>query len=194
MGEFPTSDLRYWVGFNLVPGIGPARLRALLDHFHDLGRAWEAPAGELREVGLDRRSIGSLLDARRSIDLERELRRIDDSEVTLLTWEDPRYPRLLQKIENPPPLLYMKGSLDDSDEWALAVVGTRRASAYGREAARRLVTPLAQAGVTIVSGMALGVDGEAHEAALDAGGRTLAVMGCGVDVIYPPEHLSLIHI
>lgn len=182
---------RYWLGFNRVPGVGPARMRALLDHFGNVKDAWEAPASELQEVGLDRRTIANLMAAREHMNLDREMERVEENGALIITWEDPRYPRLLQKIENPPPVLYVKGSLQDSDEWALAVVGTRRASSYGREATRRLVMPLARAGLTIVSGLALGIDGEAHEAALDAGGRTIGVLGCGVDIIYPPEHRRL---
>lgn len=185
------EHLRYWLAFNMVPGIGPARLRALLDHFHDLETAWEAPERELREAGLDQRSIQSLQSARGTLDLDRELRRVEAQGITILTWDDPRYPRLLLKIDSPSPVLYVRGELTEADEWALAVVGTRRASSYGREATRRLVTPLAQLGVTIVSGLALGIDGEAHKAALDAGGRTIAVLACGVDIIYPPEHRRL---
>ena len=186
------AHLRYWLGFNMVPGIGPARLRALLDHFDgDLESAWTAPEHELREAGLDRRSIQSLFSERHTLDLDRELRLVEAADISIFTWDDPGYPRLLRKIDSSPPVLYVRGCLDEADEWALAVVGTRRASSYGREAARRLVTPLAQLGVTIVSGLALGIDGEAHQAALDAGGRTLAVLACGVDVIYPPEHRRL---
>ncbi len=185
------DDLRYWVGFNRVAGIGPARLRALLDHFGDIGRAWEATPAEWREIGLDRRSIQNLLTARQELDLDRETQRVEDAELLALTWNDPRYPRLLLQIENPPPLLYVRGNLEEADDWALAVIGTRRASAYGREVTRRLAGELATAGLTIVSGLALGIDGEAHTAALDAGGRTLAVLGSGADIIYPPEHRRL---
>ena len=186
------AHLRYWLGFNMVPGIGPARLRALLDHFGgDLQSAWEAPASELREAGLDRRSIQSFLSVRGTLDLDRELRLVDEAGISILTWDNPAYPRLLRKIDSSPPVLYMRGRLDEADEWALAVVGTRQASSYGRESTRRLVTPLVQLGVTVVSGLALGIDGEAHLAALEAGGRTLAVLASGVDVIYPPEHRRL---
>ena len=185
------GDLRYWLGFNMVPGVGPARLRALLDHFHDLALAWEAPATELREAGLDQRSIANLREARAALDLDRELERIAGLGITILTWEDPRYPRLLQRIDGPPPVLYVRGEITAADEWALAVVGTRRASSYGRESTRRLVGPLARLGVTIVSGLALGIDGEAHKAALEAGGRTLAVLASGLDIIYPAEHRRL---
>jgi DNA processing protein len=185
------SDLRYWVGFNIVRGIGPLRLRALLDYFGDVERAWHGPVEALQNAGLDRRSLENLLTARANLDLERELERIAEAGAQVLTWESSLYPRLLLEIPAPPPVLYVKGELTAEDAWAVAVVGTRRASPYGREAARQLSAALARSGITIVSGLARGIDGEAHRAALQAGGRTIAVLGCGVDQIYPPEHRKL---
>jgi DNA processing protein len=190
MSERKRED-RYWVGFNIVRGIGPVRLRALLDYFGDVERAWHAPSQELRSAGLDRRSIESLLAARSAVNLDQELERIKDAGVCVLTWQSPGYPRLLLEIHDPPPVLYVKGSIMENDAWAVAVVGTRRASSYGREVTRQLAASLARNGITVVSGMARGIDGEAHRAALEAGGRTIAVLGCGVDVIYPPEHRDL---
>lgn len=181
----------YYVGFNLVRGIGPARLRALLDTFGDVERAWHAPADALRLAGLDRRSLENLLATRAKVDLDREVRRLAAAGVRVLTWDDPDYPQLLSEIPDPPPVLYIRGQLEADDAWAVAVVGTRRASVYGREVTRRLVAALAQSGVTIVSGLARGIDGVAHRAALEAGGRTIAVLGCGVDQVYPPEHRDL---
>lgn len=185
------NDLRYWVGFNIVRGIGPARLRALLDCFGNVERAWHAPSGGLRRAGLDRRSLENLLAARSTLDLDRELERVAAIDAHVLTWESPNYPRLLREISAPPPLLYVRGTITEDDAWAVAVVGTRRASAYGREVTRRLSSALARSGITIVSGLARGIDGEAHRAALEAGGRTIAVLGCGIDRVYPPEHRKL---
>ncbi len=185
------QDLRYWIGFNRVQGIGAARLRALLDHFGALEAAWKAPADALRYAGLDRRSLANLLKARNELDLDKELRRLDQFRVQVLTWDDPDYPRNLQEIYNPPPVLYVRGQIDKRDEWAVAVVGTRRASVYGKEAARAMGSGLAQAGVTVVSGLALGIDSVAHRACLDAGGRTIAVLGSGVDVVYPSQNRHL---
>ncbi len=185
------GNLRYWIGFNIVRGIGPVRLRALLDYFGDIERAWHAPGDELHRAGLDRRSLENLLAARATLDLEREVKRVTAAGAQVLTWESPDYPRLLREISDPPPVLYVKGTLTEEDAWAIAVVGTRRASAYGREVTRRLVTVLARSGITIVSGLARGIDAEAHRAALEAGGRTIAVLGCGVDQVYPPEHRKL---
>ncbi len=185
------DQTRYWLGFNLVRGIGPARLRRLLDYFGDVAAAWEAPAGELQATGLDRRSLENLLAVRRQVDLDQLVQRVAALGVQALTWATPAYPGNLLNIAAPPPVLFAKGSLAEADQWAVALVGTRRATAYGREMARELAAGLAASGVTVVSGLARGIDAAAHRAALDAGGRTIAVLGCGVDVVYPPEHRDL---
>jgi len=185
------DERAYWLGFHMVPGVGPARFRLLLQAFGSMSAAWEAPADSLREAGLDRRTVEQIVSARRRLDLERECERLAERGITLLTWDDPQYPRLLRAVDSAPPVLFVQGELTPADEWALAVVGTRYATGYGREVTRRLVMPLAKMGVTIVSGLALGIDGEAHRAALDAGGRTIAVLACGLDQIYPPEHRRL---
>ncbi|MGH2522161.1 MAG: DNA-processing protein DprA [Anaerolineales bacterium] len=184
-------DLRYWIGFNLVRGIGPAKIRRLLDHFGDLALAWSAVPGDLHEAGLDRRSLENLVAARSAVDLDRVLQRIEQLGVHVLTWDAPDYPRNLLNIPQSPPVLYVKGSLIPADEWAVALVGTRRASSYGRETARDLASSLAASGVTVVSGLARGIDAVAHKAALDAGGRTIAVLGSGLDRLYPSEHALL---
>lgn len=184
-------DIRYWIGFNKVSGIGAARLRALLDYFGDLEVAWRAHAHDLKQAGLDRRSITNLVQARERLDLEAEVERVHKAGIQLLTWDDKGYPPNLRQIYNAPPVLYIRGQLQDQDEWAVAIVGTRRASVYGKEAARMFGAGLARAGVTIVSGLARGIDTIAHQACLDAGGRTLAVLGSGVDVIYPSGNARL---
>ena len=185
------KDARYWLGFNIVRGIGPMRFRALLDHFGSAERAWRASSDALRSAGLDRRSLANLLEARSRLDLDRELGRVAAINARLLTWQSAEYPRLLREISDAPPVLYVKGQLTEEDEWAIAVVGTRRSSAYGRQVTRRLTATLARSGLTIVSGLARGIDAEAHGAALDAGGRTIAVLGCGIDQVYPPENRKL---
>lgn len=185
------DDLAYWVGFNKVMGIGPARLRALLDYFGDIASAWQADPGDLVQAGLDRRSLANLLAARKSLDLERELKLLEQQRVTVLTWESQDYPRNLHSVHDAPPVLYVLGHLLPEDDWAVAIVGTRQASVYGKEATRRLAGDLARNGVTVVSGLAAGIDAVAHQAALDAGGRTLAVLGSGVDIIYPEQNRRL---
>jgi DNA processing protein len=185
------QDLRYWLGFNLVQGIGPVRLRALVEAFGDIESAWHAPVSALRSVNLDRRALSNLLKVRREADLDRELRRVKELGARMLTWESPDYPFLLGEIADPPPVVYVRGEIQPGDEWAVAIVGTRKATSYGREVARRLAGELARNGVTIVSGLARGIDGISHAAALEAGGRTIAVLGSGVDYIYPAEHRKL---
>jgi len=185
------SDLRYWLGFNLVSGIGPSGIRALLSHFGDLELAWKSNAATLRAVGLRRNGIEQLVSQRAKIDLDGELARVRDEGLQILTWDDDGYPSLLRSIDQPPPLLYVRGSILPDDDFAVAVVGTRKCKDYGMEITRRLTGGLVANGVTIVSGLALGIDGVAHGAALDAGGRTLAVFGCGLDTIYPARHRDL---
>ncbi len=185
------EERKYWVGFNMVQGIGPARVRALLDYFGTLRDAWQASPTELRAAGLDRRSLANLLRARERIDLDVEMARLRKANVQVITWQDEDYPRRLRQIYNPPPVLYVLGSLLPQDEWAVAVVGTRRPTDYGREAARVLASDLARQGITVVSGLALGIDGVAHQAALDAGGRTIAVLGSGFRYLYPYQHRDL---
>ena len=185
------EDLEYWIGFNIVQGIGPAKVRVLLNHFGDLETSWRASAAELKRAGLDRRAIKNLLTTRARISLDEEVEKIARKGATVLTWDDPGYPSLLRQIHHPPPVLYVKGEIRSEDEWAVAVVGTRRATVYGREAARHIAGDLARSGVTIVSGLARGIDAEAHKVALEARGRTIAVLGCGIDIVYPPEHVRL---
>lgn len=185
------EDLRYWLGFNLVRGIGPVRLKALIDEFGDLKSAWEAPRAALDRVRLPQRALTNLLEVRQRTDLDHLLARIERLGVRILTWDSPDYPSLLTQLPDAPPVLFVRGGIIPDDEWSVAIVGTRKASVYGREVARRLAGELAQNGVTIVSGLARGIDGIAHRAALEAGGRTLAVLGSGVDVIYPAEHRKL---
>jgi DNA processing protein len=184
-------DNRYWVGFNLVKGIGAVRLQALRDHFGDLSVAWQAPLEALQAAGLSLKLAERVAQIRVQVDLEKYLAMIGSQGIQILTWEDELYPARLKEIDQPPPVLYVRGSLTAEDAWAVAVVGTRRVSAYGRQVAEELAANLAGNGVTVISGLARGVDGSAHQAALKAGGRTIAVLGCGVDRIYPPEHTQL---
>lgn len=181
----------YWVGFNLVKGIGAARLRALLQHFGDVETAWNAPAQELRLAGLGPKVIETFQQVRSSVSLERVWERMQAQGIQVFTWEDETYPRRLKEIDQPPPVLYLRGSLLPEDEWAVAIVGTRGITSYGRQVCAEIAGGLAHRGVAVVSGLARGVDAEAHKAALTAGGRTLAVLGSGVDQIYPPEHRQL---
>lgn len=185
------SDRAYWLGFHLIPSIGAARLAKLIEAFGDLETAWRASLDELRQAGITGRAARALIEYRDRIDLDREWKRVESAGARILTLADDAYPRMLREITSPPPVLYIKGELTAEDETAIGVVGTRRATRYGRDMTHRLSTGLAQAGVTVISGLARGIDGIAHTAALDTSGRTLAVLGCGVDQLYPPEHRKL---
>ncbi len=185
------SQLKYWLGFNYVSGIGPAKIQALLGYFSTLERAWGATDEQLRQIGFENRAIQSFNDVRRTFDLDDYHHRVTSSGVQVLTWESADYPELLREIPAAPPLIFVRGEFDPVDRWAVAVVGTRRLSAYGRQVTRDLVAGLARNGVTIVSGLARGIDAVAHRTALEEGGRTIAVMACGIDKVYPPEHREL---
>ncbi|TET98223.1 MAG: DNA-protecting protein DprA [Anaerolineales bacterium] len=185
------DDLRYWIGFNRIHGVGAARFNLLLEAFGDLEYAWKATASELRNAGLGQKTVQSILSNRDKIDPARELDRVYELGYSLLTIKDRNYPARLREIDLPPPLLYQYGELVDNDRLAAAIVGTRRATQYGKSVAREIAYVLAGCGVTIVSGLARGIDGIAHQAAIDAGGRTIAVLGSGLDKIYPPEHRGL---
>jgi DNA processing protein len=145
----------------------------------------------LQAAGLSPKLAGRVAQVRAGVDLDKVLARIMAQGIEIMTWDDELYPPRLKEIDQPPPVLYVRGALTTEDFWAVAVVGTRRVSAYGRQVAEELASFLASNGVTVVSGLARGVDAIAHQSALKAGGRTIAVLGCGLDRIYPPEHTQL---
>lgn len=153
--------------------------------------AWQANLADLNKAGLDRRATENLDQMRSILNLDRELEKVHSQGIELVTWRQDKYPRLLKEIANPPPLLYVRGEFVPSDEWAIAVVGTRRSTAYGRQITQELVVGLVQSSITIISGLARGIDAIAHRAALEAGGRTIAVLGSGLDIIYPAENRAL---
>jgi DNA processing protein len=185
------TERAFWVAWNRVRGVGPARFARLLEIFGAASVAWEANDRDLRATGFDEKLLAEIARQRAKIDPAGEMARLDLLAVAALTLRDAAYPRLLREIAAPPAVLYVRGELTTADEMALGVVGTRRISTYGRQATARLVTDLVARGMTIVSGMARGVDAVAHTAALEAGGRTIAVLGCGPDLVYPPEHAKL---
>ena len=185
------TGVQFWIGLNLIPGIGPSRFRRLLTFFGSAESAWGASRRDLALAGLDAKTLETFLARRPQIDLDREFERLSRAGVTVVTQEDDLYPSMLKHVPDAPPLLYVRGRLRTTDELSIAVVGTRRATVYGRQVCDRIVAEVAGRGVTIVSGLARGVDAVAHRAALDAGGRTIAVVGCGVDVVYPSDHASL---
>lgn len=182
---------RYWVGFNLARGIGAVRLQALIQYFGDAESAWQGSPEELRAAGLGTKVVERFLEIRKSIDLEKLWDKITAQGIQILTWDDENYPPRLKEIEQPPPVLYVRGEILAEDHFAVAIVGTRRVTPYGRQVTEELAAFLAANGITVVSGLARGVDAVAHSAALKAGGRTVAVLGSGVDRIYPPENRAL---
>ena len=185
------DDIKYWVAFNKIPGIGRARYAALEAYFGSLETAWSAGPADLRKAGLDRRSIASIQSRRPTIDPDAVLAALSNRNVEPFTWHDPGYPDRLKQIYDRPPVIYVRGAITGQDDWGIAVVGTRNPSAYGREMAHILASELVRNGITVVSGLARGIDSIAHQAALEAGGRTLAVQACGLDMVYPSEHRRL---
>jgi DNA processing protein len=181
----------YWVGFNLVKGIGAVRLQALIQYFGNLETAWQASERELISAGLSQRIIDVFFATRHNIDPIQAYEDILKKEIKILTWEDPDYPDKLMNIDQPPPVIYIRGSVKPEDRWAVAIVGTRRVTSYGRQVTEQVSTYLARNGLTVVSGLARGVDGVAHQTTLANNGRTIAVLGSGIDQIYPPEHRQL---
>jgi DNA processing protein len=184
-------SLAHWVAFNRVPGIGVVRLKRLIDAFGDVGAAWEASAAQLSACGLPPRAVAALVETRRRLDLDAEIGRLDAIGAEVVTIDDDRYPARLRQVYAAPPVLFVRGELPPGDAPLLSVVGTRHATAYGRAVTDRLVGELAGRGVWIVSGFARGIDTHAHRAAIEAGGKTLAVFACGLDTIYPPENREL---
>lgn len=184
-------DKRYWIGFNLIKGIGAVRMQALIQHFGDLEVAWKAAPADLAEAGLGAKVIERILQARETVSLEKLWEKIGSQGINILTWEDESYPGRLKEIDQPPPVLYIRGEYLPDDLFAVAIVGTRRITPYGRQITEELSSFLAANGITVISGLARGVDAIAHQSTLKAGGRTIAVLGSGVDKIYPPEHRAL---
>ncbi len=184
-------DAKYRVGLSLLPGIGPARLGRLIDVAGSAEAAWHVGPEQLRRAGIEDGALAPLLTRRKQIDLDREMGRIEALGATVLVPDDPRYPPKLAEVFTRPGILYVKGNIQPEDSQALAVVGTRRPSIYGQALVSTMTPLLVQAGLTIVSGLATGIDTIAHRAALQSGGRTLAVLGSGLDVIYPGQNRGL---
>ena len=180
------------IALNMVPKMGPVRLRKLLDVFETPQRILSAKPGELRAVsGIGEDIAGTLARWEEHVDLAAELKRVEEFGAKVFTQQSPEYPRLLREIHNPPIVLYVWGDLTHRDEHAIGVVGSRQASHYGGECAKKLSYQLAYAGMTVVSGLARGIDTAAHQGALAAKGRTVAVLGSGLNKLYPAENKPL---
>ncbi len=186
------DTLRSLLQLTTVPGIGPTRIRALVAHFQSAHAVLSASLSELCQVsGIDRTLAENILHNRDAAFAERQLETLAQRKERLLTYWDGDYPTLLKKIPDPPVLLYLHGNLPAQDQNALAMVGTRAPTQYGKMVAEKLTGELAARGLTIVSGLARGIDTIAHRAAIKSGGRTLAVLGSGLDVMYPAENEKL---
>lgn len=185
------TELGYWVALSRVSGIGYVRLRHLRDYFGSLQRAWTASKADLCLSGLDERLACHIVDARQSLSPDAEVARLKQYSIDALTADDERYPPLLQQAPNAPPVLYVRGVLPAPGELLLAMVGTRRPTAYGRQATAELVDTLVAAGVVTVSGLARGIDTMVHRETLERGGKTIAVLAAGLDTVYPAENLAL---
>ncbi len=186
------NDRRFWIAFRLAEVASASRFQALLETFGSMEEAWKADSSQLRRVlGGRERTLSNVLRNRETLDLDSAMAKLERAGVSVVTVADDGYPPLLKEISAPPPVLFYKGQILETDTHAVAIVGTRRASAYGRDVAIDIAKGLAGAGVTVVSGLATGIDGHAHRATLDAGGRTFAVLGSGIHDIYPREHAGL---
>ena len=182
---------KYWVGFNLVRGIGPVRLERLLQHFGNIRSAWEAKSYQLSAAGLSKNLSRQLIQIRKNTCLDELMETILEAGIKVYYWDHPRYPERLRHINQSPFVIYLKGDLIEDDIWGVAIVGTRRYSDYGRQITAEIAKMLAGYGITVISGLARGIDGFAHQNSLEACGRTIAVLGSGIDQIYPPEHKKL---
>lgn len=185
------TEKDYWLLWNqLYSQIGPTRFEQALKAFGSAKEAWEAPVQEFYRLGWEEAAL-EILGKRENLVVAPILSSISELGAHLIAKFDENYPENLLQITDPPPLLYVRGEFLPRDRLALAVVGSRRATNYGREVVCALVPDLAAAGLTIVSGLALGIDAEAHRAALQAGGRTIAVLACGIDQVYPPSNAEI---
>lgn len=184
-------DVKYWVALSTHQKIGARTFTKLYRRFKKLEKVWQAQDRQLAEAGLDLGQIEAVKEIITNKSPDEELTRLKKYEIKVIILPDQDYPKLLKELPDPPGLLYLKGKILPQDELAIAVVGSRKFSAYGQRATEEIVYPLARSKITIVSGMALGIDAYAHQAALDAHGRTIGVMACGLDQIYPIANIRL---
>lgn len=185
-------EIAYWVATSAIAGVGTVTFNFLLNHFKTLKRFWDADEVEILKLKrVDSKTKESIITFRKNIDPKIFLAKVYEQGIKVVTTADRLYPANLRQIAACPPVLYFKGELLPEDDLAVAVVGSRAASIYGRQVTGKLVFDLSKQGLTIVSGLARGIDSVAHRCALDAGGRTIAVLGCGLDQVYPPQNKGL---
>lgn len=185
------NNIAYLLSLHSINGLGPIRLKAILEYFKDPKLAWEAPAKEIVQLGIPKTVVEILVETRKKLDPEKYLELIEKSGIKWITIFNEDYPKLLKEIYDPPIIFYFKGEILLTDNKAIAVVGTRKMTGYGKLVTEKLTKELVEAGITIVSGLARGVDSQAHKTTVEGGGRTLAVLGGGLNYIFPPENISL---
>jgi DNA processing protein len=185
------ENIKYWIGFNQIPGIGRVKFTQIENYFGDIEKAWNAGIDDFKKAGLDDNTVNSIAKWRPAISPESELEKLAKHNIKAFNYHDDKYPARLKEIHDFPPVIYIRGSLLSEDEYCLAVVGTRNPSVYGRQITEEIVSELAKNRITVISGLAKGIDTIAHQSALDAGGRTVAVMGGGLDSVYPAENANL---
>ncbi len=187
------EEFESWLYFNAIPGLGPVKGKALLDRFGSPQAIFKASDKELASTyGIGTDLIESIKNKEKYLDLKQETSLIQKLGIKIITFQDSDYPPLLKNISSFPLLLYVKGGFEEQDyKMSVAIVGTRKASYYGKTITSELADNLAQAGFTIVSGMARGIDTSAHQGALKRKGRTIAVLGSGLNFIYPRENKKL---
>jgi DNA processing protein len=186
------NEIDSLLALNMIDGIGPITIKRLLDAFGSAREILRTPADTLcRTTGIGPETARHIVKCAGSVDISDEMARIERLGLAILTLNDPSYPKPLKEIYDPPPVLYVKGVIEPEDAYSIAVVGARRCSHYGNATAERLSRQIVQHGFTVVSGLARGIDSAAHRGALHAHGRTIAVLGSGIDVIYPPENRPL---
>ncbi len=188
-----SADSKYYHAFNLIPNIGPLKFKKLIAYFKDLKKAWFAPYTEIIKSGISEEVSERICRERQNINPETEWQKLVTEGLQVLTIQDENYPPLLKEIYDPPAILYLRGEMAHLQKTSLAVVGTRKPTSYGREVTFQLVGLLTQAQINIISGLALGIDALAHQACLNFGGYTIAVLGGGVDdsSIYPRANWGL---
>ena len=187
-----SADIEQWLKLIRADSIGPTTFGKFLKHFGSVDRALGASVSELTKVdGIGFKSAEQIAATRDKFDAAREVERAEKLGVWIINLADERYPALLKRIYDPPPVLYIKGSLSSADNLSIAIVGSRRCSLYGQEQASRFAHLLSSAGFTVCSGMARGIDTFAHQGALAGSGRTIAVQGCGLGNVFPPENKRL---
>lgn len=185
------KNIAYLLALHSINGLGPVRLKALLNYYQDPKLVWQASSPEIVKLGIPQNVVSLLVETRKKLEPERYLEVIEKSGIKYLTMFDEEYPRLLREIHDPPLVFFYKGKILSSDERAVAVVGTRKITGYGAMVTEKFTRGLVDAGVTVVSGLARGVDSLAHQTAVKLKGRTLAVLGGGLNHIFPPENTRL---